>query len=105
MSNFFYICSNGTAITNDSIKQTVFIKVEVHDTRLEGCIRVEGSLEVKNGSWSNLEELNGKNLHVYDETGKEITVSVIWRVAPGWGNNISIMNNLLPVSAVGRLAP
>lgn len=97
----YYTYAKGTVVTNDSIEQTVFVKITVHDTQLEGSIEVEGSLEVKNGSWTNLEELNSKNIHVYDETGKEIMVPVIWRVAPGCGNNISIMNNLLLASAVG----
>lgn len=97
----FYTCSDGTAITNDSIEQTVFIKIEVHDTRLEGCIKVEGSLNVINGTVTNLEKLNGENVHVYDEIGREITVPVIWRVAPGCGNNIVIRDNLLMASAVG----
>lgn len=97
----FYICSDGTVITNDSIGQTVFITIEVYDTRLEGCIKVEGSLDVINGSVTNLEKLNGENVHVYDEIGREIMVPVIWRVAPGCGNNITIRDNLLTASAVG----
>lgn len=97
----FYTCSDGTVITNDSIRQTVFIMIKVHDTRLEGCIKVEGSLDVINGTVTNLEKLNGENVHVYDETGREITVPVIWRVAPECGNSIAIQENRLTASAVG----
>ncbi|MDE5719070.1 MAG: hypothetical protein K2I53_15980 [Lachnospiraceae bacterium] len=97
----FYTYGNGTVITNNSIEQTVFIKIKVHDTRLEGSIRTEGSLNVKNGTVTNLEELNGRNVHVYDETEREITVPVIWKVAQDCGNNIKIQDNQLTALAEG----
>ncbi len=97
----YYTCQTGTPITNESI-QTVFVKISIHDTKLKGSITASGTVKAKNHTVTNLETLNTLNVHVYDETGKEIIVPVIWEAEPGFGNNIMIMHNQMSVSAVGN---
>ncbi len=96
----YYICQSGTPITNQNI-QTVFVKIKIHDTKLEGSITTSGTVRVKNHTVTNLETLNTLNVHVYDETGKEIIVPVIWEAESGFGNKIMIIHNQMSVSAVG----
>lgn len=97
----YYYCQTGTSITNQSIHQTAFVKIVIHDTRLDGRIETEGSISVKNNTITNLEQFNGVNVHVYDETGTEIFVPVLWETEPGSGNGIMILGNQMSVSAVG----
>ena len=80
----------------------MFVKISIHDTKLKGSITASGTVKAKNHTVTNLESLNTLNVHVYDETGKEIIVPVIWEAEPGFGNNIMIMHNQMSVSAVGN---
>lgn len=99
----YYIegASQEVTITNENISEPVYVKLIIHDTRLEGKIETSGSIEVKNNTITNLEQFNGENVHVYDETGKEITVPLIWEVESGYGNGIMIVDNQMSASAVG----
>lgn len=96
----YYTYQNGTPATNESIK-TVFIKIVIHDTKLQGKILVDGSVNVKNNTVTNLETLNTLNVHVYDETDREIVVPVIWEADPDCGDKIMILCNNMAVIAVG----
>lgn len=72
----YYTCQDGSKISNKSI-QTVFVKISIHNTELKGSIAVSGNVKVKNDTVTNLEKLNTLNVHVYDETGREIVVPVL----------------------------
>lgn len=95
----FYTCQSGAKISNDTI-QTVFIKIEIHDTSLDGRIEVEGCIEVKLGSITNLEEMRS-HVHVYDETGTEIVVPVIWEADSDCHGGIVVVNNRMQAKKTG----
>lgn len=97
----YYKWMGETPITNESLVQTVFVKITIHDSKLEGHIETSGSVQVKNGSVTNLETLNTLNVKVYDETGTEIVVPVIWEVEKGHGDQITIRHNMMHVTVAG----
>lgn len=96
----YYTCKDGSEITNESI-QTVFVKITIHSSQLDGSINAADTINVKNETTTNLELLNALNVHVYDETGTEIIVPVIWETSETQGNGIKIANNQLTASATG----
>lgn len=96
----YYTCKDGSEISNKTI-QTVFVKIVIHNTELEGRISVSGNVTVKNNTVTNLEKLNTLNVHVYDKAGKEIVVPVVWETEQGCGNGIMILHNRMSVSAAG----
>lgn len=100
IKDHYYTCQNGADITNESI-QSVFVKIIIHDTKLNGNIKVSGCVNVKINEITNLETLNTLNVHVYDENGTEIIVPVIWEVDGVSGNNITILHNQMLANAVG----
>lgn len=95
----YYTCQSGEPIDNKSI-QTVKIRIEIHDTTLDGRIEVEGHIEAKKDSVVNLEEMNS-HVHVYDEMGREITVPVTWEAAPECREEIVIVNNRMTPNKTG----
>lgn len=99
--NNYYTCQTGKIITNNSITQTAFVKIIIHDSRLEGKITTNGSISVNNQSITNLERYNGVNVHVYDETGCEIFVPLVWETEPGTGNGVKIVDNIMAANEIG----
>ncbi len=96
-----YRCVDGTCASDKSVN-TAYVKINIHDTKLEGESHVEGSLKVKAGTVTNLDAADSLTVIVKDKTGKQITVPVIWQADPDNEDGLTIIGNQMSVSIPGN---
>ena len=96
-----YLAKDGVMATNSNIS-TARIKVIVHDTKLDGTIKVKGSVTAyADDEPLNLDTLDTITAYVYDETGREISVPVIWEAQELSSRGITVEHNKLTVTKKG----
>lgn len=97
-----YLAKDGVMATNSNIS-TARIKVIVHDTKLDGTIKVKGSVTAyADDEPLNLDTLDTITAYVYDETGREISVPVIWEAQELSSRGITVEHNKLTVTKKRR---